>query len=105
MATFINKIKKERVNMKLRNNIERKAHIDKIYQADEATRRAIDTLYTGKSDHRKMVAVYAVITLFIGVVIGVTVGTGVISTAQAKSATVELKMADDHLKAQPQQNQ
>lgn len=78
-------------------------NINVIYQADEKTRRAIDDLYTRKSDRNKTVVAVAFIALFIGLGLG---WYGTISnsfTARGENI-VKIEVADQ-LKAQPQPEQ
>lgn len=98
--------------MKLRTNIKERVkmfkrkqndNINVIYQADEKTRRAIDDLYTRKSDRNKTVVAVAFIALFIGLGLG---WYGTISnsfTARGENI-VKIEVADQ-LKAQPQPEQ
>lgn len=88
---------KERVKMFKRKQNE---NINVIYQADEKTRRAIDDLYTRKSDRNKTVAAVAFIALFIGLALG---WYGTISNSlTAHSDNVVKIEVSDQLKAQPQ---
>lgn len=75
-------------------------NINVIYQADEKTRRAIDDLYTRKSDRNKTVAAVAFIALFIGLALG---WYGTVSNTITNHAenVVRIEVADQ-LKAQPQ---
>ena len=75
-------------------------NINVIYQADEKTRRAIDDLYTRKSDRNKTVAAVAFIALFIGLALG-WYGT-VSNTLTAHAENVVRIEVGDQLKAQPQ---
>lgn len=75
-------------------------NINVIYQADEKTRRAIDDLYTRKSDRNKTVAAVAFIALFIGLALG---WYGTVSNTFTNHAenVVKIEVADQ-LKANPQ---
>lgn len=75
-------------------------NINVIYQADEKTRRAIDDLYTRKSDRNKALVAVAVIALFVGLGLG-WYGT-ISNTFTARGdTTVKIELAEQ-LKAQPQ---
>ena len=88
---------KERVNMfkRKQNN-----NINVIYKADEETRRAIDDLYTRKSDRNKAVIAVALISLFIGLGLG-WYGT-VSNTFSSRGDNVVRIEVAEQLKAQPQ---
>lgn len=88
---------KERVNMFKRKQNE---NINVIYQADEKTRRAIDDLYTRKSDRNKTVAAVAFIALFIGLGLG-WFGTISNTFTPQSDNIVKIEVADQ-LKAQAQ---
>lgn len=75
-------------------------NINVIYQADEKTRRAIDDLYTRKSDRNKTVAAVAFIALFIGLALG-WYGTVSNTITNHTENVVRIEVADQ-LKAQPQ---
>ena len=75
-------------------------NINVIYQADEKTRRAIDDLYTRKSDRNKTVAAVAFIALFIGLGLGWYVTVSNTFTSNTENV-VRIEVADQ-LKAQPQ---
>lgn len=81
--------KKERVNRKVKKSLERKDHINVIYKADEATRRAIDTLYVRKAEHRKMVLFVAGLATFVGLAIGVWFGMTQVHTASANANSAQ----------------
>jgi len=101
MATLIKSNKKERVNKPVsKTTIARNEHQNKIYQADEATRRAIDALYVKKSSNLKAVLFAALVALFVGIGIGVPVGINMVHTSTATS-TLKLELGDQ-LKAQAQ---
>lgn len=91
---------KERVNMfkRKQNN-----NINVIYKADEETRRAIDDLYTRKSDRNKAVIAVALISLFVGLGLG-WYGT-VSNTFTSRSDNVVRIEVAEQLKAQPQSEQ
>ena len=75
-------------------------NINVIYQADEKTRRAIDDLYTRKSDRNKALAAVIFISLFIGLGLG---WYGTISNTFTHSSDNVIKIeVADQLKAQPQ---
>lgn len=79
-------------------------NINVIYKASEETRRAIDDLYTRKSDRTKTVVAVAFISLFIGLALG---WYGTISntfTHSNSEQVVKIEVADQ-LKAQPQPEQ
>ncbi len=95
--------------MKLRINIKESVkmfkrkqndNINVIYKASEETRRAIDDLYTRKSDRNKTVAAAVVIALFAGLALG---WYGTVSNTITNHAenVVRIEVADQ-LKAQPQ---
>jgi len=88
---------KERVKMFKRkpNN-----NINVIYKADEETRRAIDSLYTRKSDRNKAVIAVAFISLFIGLGLG-WYGT-VSNTFTSRADNVVRIEMSEQLKAEPQ---
>lgn len=88
---------KERVKMFKRKQNE---NINVIYQADEKTRRAIDDLYTRKSDRNKAVAAVALISLFIGLGLG-WYGTVSNTFTSHSDNVVKIEVADN-LKAKPQ---
>ncbi len=75
-------------------------NINVIYQADEKTRRAIDDLYTRKSDRNKTVAAVAFIALFIGLALGWYGTVSNTFTSHAENV-VRIEVADQ-LKANPQ---
>lgn len=75
-------------------------NINVIYQADEKTRRAIDDLYTRKSDRNKAVIAVALISLFIGLGLG-WYGT-ISNTFTSRSDNIVKIEVADNLKAQPQ---
>ena len=75
-------------------------NINVIYQADEKTRRAIDDLYTRKSDRNKAVVAVALISLFIGLGLG-WYGT-ISNTFTARGENVVKIEVADQLKAKPQ---
>lgn len=91
---------KERVNMfkRKQNN-----NINVIYKADEETRRAIDDLYTRKSDRNKAVVAVALISLFVGLGLG-WYGT-VSNTFSSRGDNVVRIEVAEQLKAQPQSEQ
>lgn len=75
-------------------------NVNVIYKADESTRRAIDDLYTRKSDRNKTVAAVAFIALFVGVGLGMWLQMSH-TYSNATSNVVKIEVADN-LKAQPQ---
>lgn len=75
-------------------------NINVIYQADEKTRRAIDDLYTRKSDRNKAMAAVIFISLFIGLGLG-WYGT-VSNTFTSQSDNVVRIEVAEQLKAEPQ---
>lgn len=75
-------------------------NINVIYKADEETRRAIDNLYTRKSDRNKTVAAVAFISLFIGLALG-WYGTVSNTFTHTRDNVVKIEVAEQ-LKAQPQ---
>lgn len=75
-------------------------NINVIYKASEETRRAIDDLYTRKTDRNKAVAAVAFISLAVGVAIGIYMQMSVMST-HVSDSVVKIEVADN-LKAQPQ---
>ena len=104
--TLINN-KKEGVTQMSKNNKDTVQHsdIDFIYQANADTRKAIDKLYVRKADRNKQVAIYALITLIIGMVGGMYISSNMVSVA-SRTQVVELKVVGETLKAQAQsQNQ
>ncbi len=78
-------------------------NINVIYKASEETRRAIDDLYTRKSDRNKAMAASVLISLFVGVGLGMwlqmshTYGT-------ATDNVVKIEVSEP-LKAKPQSEQ
>lgn len=76
-------------------------NINVIYRANEETRRAIDDLYTRKSDRNKAIVAVALISLFIGLGLG-WYGTISNTFTHAKSEQVVKIEVADNLKAQPQ---
>ena len=91
---------KERVNMFKRKQNE---NINVIYQADEKTRRAIDDLYTRKSDRNKTIVAVALISLFIG--LGAGWHATVSNTFAARGENIVKIEVAEPLKAQPQSEQ
>ena len=75
-------------------------NINVIYKSSEETRRAIDDLYTRKSDRNKTVGAVAFISLAIGVALGIYMQMSVMST-HVSDSVVKIEVADN-LKAQPQ---
>lgn len=75
-------------------------NINVIYRASEETRRAIDDLYTRKSDRNKTIVAVAFISLFIGLGLG-WYGT-ISNTFTARGENVVKIEVADNLKAQPQ---
>lgn len=74
--------------------------INVIYKSDEATRRAIDSLYTRKSDRNKALAAAIFISLFIGLALG-WYGTVSNTFTQTRDNVVRIEVSEQ-LKAQPQ---
>ncbi len=75
-------------------------NINVIYRASEETRRAIDDLYTRKSDRNKAIVAVAFISLFIGLGLG-WYGTVSNTFTRSSESVVKIEVADN-LKAQPQ---
>lgn len=75
-------------------------NINVIYQSEEKTRRAIDDLYTRKSDRNKAVAAVAFIALFIGVGLGMWLQMSHTYT-NATDNVVKIEVSEQ-LKAEPQ---
>jgi len=75
-------------------------NINVIYQADEKTRRAIDDLYTRKSDRNKALAAVIFISLFIGLGLG-WYGTISNTFTHSSDSVVKIELSDQ-LKAEPQ---
>lgn len=75
-------------------------NVNVIYRAPEETRRAIDDLYTRKTDRNKTVIAVALISLFIGLGLG-WYGT-VSNTFKSHTENVVKIEVSDQLKAQPQ---
>lgn len=75
-------------------------NINVIYQADEKTRRAIDDLYTRKSDRNKAVAASVLISLFVGIGFGMWLQMSNTHTF-ATDNVVKIEVAEQ-LKAKPQ---
>lgn len=75
-------------------------NINVIYKADETTRRAIDDLYTRKSDRNKAMAAAVLISLFVGACIGIWMQMSVMHKVTTDNV-VKIEVADQ-LKAQPQ---
>lgn len=75
-------------------------NINVIYQADEKTRRAIDDLYTRKSDRNKALAAVIFISLFIGLGLG-WYGTISNTSTHSSDSVVKIELSDQ-LKAEPQ---
>ena len=75
-------------------------NINVIYKSSEETRRAIDDLYTRKTDRNKAVAAVAFISLALGVALGIYMQMSVMST-HVSDSVVKIEVADN-LKAQPQ---
>lgn len=75
-------------------------NINVIYQADEKTRRAIDDLYTRKSDRNKTIVAVALISLFVGLGLG-WYGT-ISNTFSSRGDNVVRIEVADQLKAKPQ---
>lgn len=89
MFKNINKSKNENLNV--------------IYKSDEATRRAIDSLYVSKRNRTKAVIAATVISLLLGLVAGTLIGTKVLSRAIDSKTTVRIEAAES-LKARSQTN-
>jgi len=75
-------------------------NINVIYKASEETRRAIDDLYTRKSDRNKAIVAVAFISLFIGLGLG-WYGT-VSNTFSSRGDNIVRIEVAEQLKAQPQ---
>lgn len=75
-------------------------NINVIYKADETTRRAIDDLYTRKSDRNKTIVAVAFISLFFGLGLG-WYGTVSNTFSRSTDSVVKIEVAEP-LKAQPQ---
>lgn len=86
MFKNINKSKNENLNV--------------IYKSDEATRRAIDTLYVSKRSRTKAVIAAAVIALLTGLAAGVLAGAKYLNSNNSNS-TVRVEVSDS-LKAKVQ---
>ena len=86
---------KERVKMFKRKQNE---NVNVIYRADEKTRRAIDDLYVQKSERNKMVVALVLISMFIGIGVGMWFQS---SNSFSSSADNIVQVSDD-LKAEPQ---
>ena len=86
---------KERVKMfKQKQN----KNVNVIYRTDEKTRRAIDDLYVQKSERNKMVVALVLISMFIGIGVGMWFQS---SNSFSSSADNIVQVSDD-LKAEPQ---
>jgi len=90
-------IVKERVKMFKRKQND---NINVIYKADEKTRRAIDDLYTRKSDRNKAMAAVILLSLFVGLGLG-WYGT-VSNTFSSRTDNVVRIEVAEQLKAEPQ---
>lgn len=75
-------------------------NINVIYKASEETRRAVDDLYTRKSDRNKALAASIFISLFVGIGLGIYMQMSIMST-RVSDNVVKIEVADN-LKAQPQ---
>jgi len=75
-------------------------NINVIYKADEKTRRAIDDLYTRKSDRNKAMAAVILLSLFVGLGLG-WYGT-VSNTFSSRTDNVVRIEVAEQLKAEPQ---
>lgn len=89
-------MKATKVNLKERVKMSKKEiklnDADIIYGADASVRIAIDKLYSKKSEHRKTIAIAALLALIAGFAFGIYFSNAVVYTASAKAMEYQLKV-------------